>query len=146
MKNASGSINTGSGIPYVRLLQMQLDFAEKQDLLSRQIGKDETRSIWFEKDDSLRAFLQGLLDDETVDGIRVYICNYSAITIPPGASPDHYKNKLTVGMVGTMKVGKAHHDHPEAGTSKQFLAIDPYNHGKICPPDTCPNDDPGTEP
>jgi hypothetical protein len=143
MKNLPATTLSGSQIPYVRLLVMNRDYQFKQDLLTRAIGKPETQSIWFAKDEKLVEFLQGLLNDESVSGIRVYLCNYSPDTIPPGTTVLNYSNKLTVGMVGTKQNGEAHPDHPEAGTTKQFLAIDPYNHGKICPPDTCPNDDPG---
>lgn len=150
MKNLPATTLTGSPIPYVRLLVMNRDYQFKQDLLSRHTGKDETQSVWFAKDEKLIEFLQGLLNDQSVSGIRVYLCNYAPDTIPPGTTARDYSNKLTVGLVGTKQAGTPEHpthpDHPEAGTTKQFLAIDPYNHGKICPPDTCPNDDPGTEP
>lgn len=130
-------------ISYEKLLIMHGDFRPKHDYLTDYIHKLETKSIWFEMDDSFKEFLTGLLDPENeVSGLRVYLCNYMSGTIPPDvpdAEKDNYFNKLTVGMVGTKHAGGDYHpDHPDATGNKKFLAIDPYNHGKICPPDYCP--------
>lgn len=108
----------------------------------------ETSSIWFElgpqgDTTKLRSFLQDLLTDPVISGLRIYIGEYDSTTFPPGDNETKndkkkYKNKLTVGLVATKRVGNYERDIPEVDKSKSNLAVAPYNHGKICPPDRCP--------
>lgn len=126
-------------IPYDMLINLNRNYQQTQDHLSTRKGQAETQSIWFEMDNEFKTFLAELLNPlRQVSGLRVYIGEYDKATTPSGVNPIFYINKLTVGFVATKFNGQKHIDHPDETTKKTNLAIDAYNHGKICPPDICP--------
>lgn len=127
-------------VPYQKLMQMHNHYnANKGHHLSKYYKKQETRSIWFESSADLLAFFSDFSNAANqISGLRVYLCQYDADTIPPGANPTDYLNKLTIGLVPTKynpDNGK-HEDHPDA-VAHGFV-VEPYDQGKICPPDICP--------
>lgn len=146
MDNQKQAVNLlGDPIPYADLIKMHGNYGPKQDYLSTYIGQAETQCIWFELNDSFKKFLGDLLNPANqVSGLRIYLCQYDQDTLPknlPEAKKPFYLNKLTVGLVAT-KAGASgkpddHPDHPEAVEKNRFM-VDPYNQGKICPPDVCP--------
>jgi hypothetical protein len=146
MSNQKQTLNVlGDPIPYADLIKMHGNYQDKQDLLSTHIGQAETQCIWFELNQSFKNFLADLLNPANqVSGLRVYLCQYDKDTLPknlPEEKKRFYLNKLTVGFVATQAGPSGdpndHPDHPDAVNKNQFM-IDPYNQGKICPPDVCP--------
>jgi hypothetical protein len=131
-------VSTGE-IPYEVLLRLHNNYQPTQDYLSIWKGITDTQSIWFEMNDDLKKFLEELLKpSREVSGLRVYLCEYRQDSVPPGSNPASYVRKLTVCMIGTKLVGSTHVDHPDEVKEKTNLALDGYNHGKICPPERCP--------
>jgi hypothetical protein len=129
-------------IPYKDLMELHNNYQPTQDYLSAWKSKPDTQSIWFAMDSDFRKFLEELLKMERgVSGVRVYLGEYKEGTTPqdPDIDPKNYVRKLTVGFVATKQIGpKTHIDHPDEVANKTNLAFAAYNHGKICPPDYCP--------
>lgn len=128
-------------IPYETLKEMHKTYCNgKKKLLDASLGKSETASIWFQMAE-FRLFLENLLSDRNISGIRTYFGVYDHHCPPPNSI--HIGN-LTVGFVGTVynpATGK-HEDYHTSETNERklvfFVGPDAYNHGKICPPEICP--------
>lgn len=128
-------------IPYEVLRILNYNYGSTQDYLSTYKQKAETQSIWFNMDNDFRNFLAELLNPvRQVSGLRVYIGEYDKSTIPPGKPEIDYLKKITVGFIATKFENGKHIDHPDETTKKSNLAIDAYNHGELCPPQSpsCP--------
>ena len=136
-----------ANIPYDKLLELHQEYLDKKhSRLTRTAGnKKDTRTVWFELDASMRAFLSDLLTDTNVSGVRVYLCAYKDKVDNTGPTPiphkPHYLKRLTVGFVATKNGGSGNHpDYPNSltGANKNFVMAPPQNHGELCPPDICP--------
>jgi hypothetical protein len=109
---------------------------EKHQKLSEIIGKEETKTIWFDIN-NIRDFLTNILGDGAVTGIRVYLCGYGdeVISHPHGNIPhdDSFVNQLTIGFVATRQVGGRHLDYHTSESKQSLLVAPPQNHGELCP-------------
>lgn len=127
-------------IPYDTVLKYhQLYLDGKHPSLSRTIGsKPETEKIWFKLDDSMRKFLNEVINDPEVSGIRVYFMTYpdkqeaaSDGTLIPQNPND--VSQLTIGLVTTRENAGCQDDYPETKEGFKMLLAPPMNHGELCP-------------
>src|SRR5690606_37240321 len=107
------------------------------------LEQPETKSIWYEKNADFDEFLQDFLSSSST-GLRVYLCEYDDVTLPPDVRNDStrkekYLTKLTIGFVA-IKLNDDGTRHVNDEDETKILVFDPYNHGKICPPDICPTE------
>lgn len=109
---------------------------KKHPILKGVNQKDETESIWFDID-KIRPFLENILGDERVTGIRVYLCSYSDSVISEGTTKiphkDSFVKQLTIGLVATRKVDGSQIDYHTSPTRKSLIIAPPQNHGELCP-------------
>lgn len=127
-----------SNIPYRTLIDLNRNYIDgKHKVLSAQMTKDETKSIWFELDDTLKSFLTETLTDPKVTGIRMYILQYPKTQTEMDGSTVPVNmidvNQLTVGIVTTEKVGSSQRDYPTSSSNTKLLFAPPVNHGSLCP-------------
>jgi hypothetical protein len=141
-------------IPYDLLLLLhQIFLARKHQILSEDLPSTahmpvDTKSILFKIDrtnpqDPVLNFLREIINDNEVDGLRIYLCAYphaqmmypissgTTINIPHKIE---YVSKTTLCLVGTAKIDNT--DHQDI-YDKVFFAPPPLNHGTLCPPDDC---------
>ena len=126
-------------IPYKVVLDLHdLYLQKKHPVLSAGLSvKEETKSIWFELDTSMRSFLNEVLNDSVVSGIRVYLMAYpekqiemEGVNIP--LDPNDV-GQLTIGLVTTKADGGKNPDYPESSSGFKMLVAPPMNHGELCP-------------
>ena len=126
-------------IPYKVLLDLHnLYLQKKHPVLSAGLSvKEETKSIWFKLDASMKSFLNEVLNDTNVSGIRVYLMAYpeqqtemGGVTIP--LNPNDV-GQLTIGLVTTKADGGRNPDYPETSSGIKMLVAPPVNHGELCP-------------
>lgn len=129
-------------IPYDVVMDLHKRYtSHKHRLLSADLAtKPETKEVWFELNQEMRDFLNEVLTDKDVSGIRLYFMAYPpqqtilhGVTIPidPGDV-----NQLTIGMVTTKAgdgTGRRHVDYPESKSGMKMLMAPPINHGELCP-------------
>lgn len=131
-------------IPYRVVLDLHnLYLQKKHPVLSTDLKtKEETKSIWFKLDATMRDFLNEVLNDKDVSGIRVYLMAYpeKQIEIEDGTLiPVDPKDvgQLTIGLVTTKAEGEGEDarnpDYPESSRGFKMLVAPPINHGELCP-------------
>src|SRR5579875_3009062 len=121
-------------VPYKMLMKMHQHYQNHIcKHLTSHYKREETSSIWFDKNE-IKQFFQDFLDDiDNESGLRLYLCEYEADTLPATA-PSRDIDRLTIGLVAT-RYNPATDKHEDIHDSFNILGADPNNHGKICPPD-----------
>jgi len=97
----------------------------KATILSADIKKRETETVWFEMNADLKNTLTKILGDSKVDGIRFYFTAYKDVV--ENGFPENVKDlsKMSVAFVATEKV--------EGGASTDSTSIMPLNHADLNP-------------
>lgn len=139
--------NFTANIDYQKLLGLHQEYVVKKHpkLRASAGNKDDTKSIWFELNGSMKSFLNDILTDPNVSGIRVYLCAYKDNVDTTGPIPiphkTNYLKRLTVGLVTTTPgITGGHADYPNslAFADRSLVILPSQNHGELCPPDICP--------
>jgi hypothetical protein len=126
-------------IPYQVVTDLNALYLDrKHKILSADLTtKEETKSVWFKLDDSMKSFLKEVISDTKVSGIRVYFMAYPekqiemhGVTIP--VDPNDV-GQLTIGLVTTSAAGERNPDYPESSSGFKMLVAPPMNHGELCP-------------
>lgn len=140
--NQSEKLTPSGNIPYEVVMDLAARYvSHKHGLLSADLAsKHETKEVWFELNQEMRDFLNEVLTDKDVSGIRVYFMAYPpqqtivhGVTIP--IDPNDV-NQLTIGFVTTKAgdgTGRRHEDYPESKSGIKMLLAPPMNHGELCP-------------
>ena len=97
----------------------------KATIISAEIKKRETETVWFEMNADLRNTLTKILADTKVDGIRFYFTAYKDVV--ENGFPQDVKDlsKMSIAFVATEKAGGA--------ASTDSTSISPLNHGVLNP-------------
>jgi hypothetical protein len=127
-----------ANIPYKTLIDLHKNYLlQKQKILSGVILKEETQSIWFKLDAVMRKFLNEVLSDPDVSGIRMYILQYPASQIYMDGEKIPQNpldvNQMSIGIVTTRQEGTKHPDYPTSSSGIEMLVAPPLNHGALCP-------------
>lgn len=138
--NQFEKLDDSGNIPYQVVLDLHnLYLQKKHPVLSAGLSvKEDTKSIWFELNKGMRDFLNEVLTDPKVSGIRVYFMAYPeqqtemhGVKIP--VDPNDV-NQLTIGLVTTSNAAEGKHpDYPETSEGFKMLVAPPMNHGELCP-------------
>lgn len=138
--NQTEKLAPSGNIPYQIVLALHdLYLQRKHKFLSTDLQtKEETKSIWFELNTEMRDFLNEVLNDKDVSGIRLYLMAYPAtqtdfdgVIIPADLNDI---GQLTIGMVTTTTSADGKHpDYPESSGGFKMLVAPPMNHGELCP-------------
>jgi hypothetical protein len=111
----------------------------KHQVLSKDLGKEDTKNIWFELNDPMRKFLKEVLEKDGINGIRLYFLqNPDTQTDMNGELIPENKidvDQLCVGLVATKAraTQNLNRDADPATTGEDDLTVDPINHGTLCP-------------
>ena len=102
---------------------------KKKNHLERAIGKEETRSIWFDYDFCIM-LMHDLIRKE-INGLRIYFGAYD------NSHSEEKKDKMTAILVTTKgpRTGQTWGDDDIADVEEKF--IEEYNDGQLCPPRSC---------
>lgn len=114
----------------------QLYLKGKHRILSEPMGKEDTKSIWFELNDSLRQFLKDVLEKDGISGIRMYFLqNPNTQTEIDGELLPVDKldvDQLSIGLVATKQLQGLSGDSSTTSGTDDF-EVPPLNHGTLCP-------------
>ena len=140
-------IATGN-IKYDTLLALHKNYLEsKRKTLIGAHGKAETKFIWFPLDEAMRQFLEQVLTQPEVTGVKAYILQYPPVQTDYAGDKVPIKvedvNQLTIGFVTTKSEGGSDmRDFPEADIKMNgnkdvpddiMVFAPPLNHGQLCP-------------
>ncbi len=136
-----------ANIHYKTLIDLHNNYLnEKHKLLPGNTPEGDTKSIWFELNDSMRKFLHEVLEDTNVDGIRAYIIQYPSQQremdgeLIPKKVEDI--SQLSIGFVTTTSKDGRRVDYYESKNEEKVLVLaPPMNHGELCPR-LCPDPTP----
>lgn len=111
----------------------------KHQVLSKGMGKEDTKNIWFELNEPMRKFLTEVLQKDGINGIRMYFLqnpdsqmDMNGERIP--ANLDDV-NQLSVGLVATKarETQSMSRDGDPEVPGEDDPTVDPVNHGSLCP-------------
>lgn len=109
-------------INYADLLDLHKNYNDKKwPLLTADIGKDDTKSVWFEMNTEFRDSLEHILADPNVNGIRFYFTGYPE-TYP---TDPNLENRLSIGYVATIEVNGKVVDDPTNHSAMNHGEVDP---------------------
>ena len=115
----------------------QLYINGKHRILSEPIGKEDTKTIWFELNEPMRQFLKDVLEKDGISGIKMYLLqNPPTQTEIDGALMPTNKldvNQISVGLVATRLTGSQSRDASSSGFGEDDFEVPPINHGTLCP-------------
>ena len=129
-----------ANISYKALLELhELYLNGKNKILSGQIGKEDTRTIWFELNEPMKQFLTDVLNKDGITGIKMYFLQNPDKQIDidgdgkltPANELDI--NQLSVGLVATKKTDSLSRGDSASSFGEEDFEVPPINHGTLCP-------------
>ena len=129
-----------ANISYKALLELHENFVNgKNRILSDQIKKDDTRTIWFELNDTMKQFLTDVLNKDGITGIKMYFLQNPAEQkdidgdgkLTPANEMD--VNQLSVALVATKKSDSLTRSGSASSFGEEDFEVPPVNHGTLCP-------------
>jgi hypothetical protein len=117
------NLNFTGNIPYKTLLDLHNFYlVKKHTILTQAMNKVETKTIWFELNQSFRDFLNELLTDPLVNGVRIYLCAYDDEVVNGIPHRPQFVKQMTVGFVSTKDDHGRNVDYPNS-TNKKNLTV-----------------------
>lgn len=118
----------------------------KHQILSRDMDKPDTKNIWFELNEPMRKFLREVLDNEGINGIRMYFLQNPNTQVDMNGAliPTNKEDvdQLSVGLVATRprqteSINMMSRSDEPTVPGEDDPTVEPVNHGSLCP-QVCP--------